>query len=106
MKASRGVIVIVIALALPAPLAAQRSTDPECYPGEEGKALTDEEFACRYGGTTTPPATYTVRCFQGGAKIFDRDGLLKAEGVFRTKEGKEVRISKSSDTTCIVEEED
>ncbi len=81
MKALRGVIALVLALALPAPLAAQRSTDPECYPGE-GKALTFGEFACRYGGTTTPPATYTVRCFQGGAKIFDRDGLLKAEGVF------------------------
>ena len=105
MKALRGVIALVLALALPAPLAAQRSTDPECYPGEEGEALTPEELACRYG-TQPPPATYTVRCFQGGAKIFDRDGLLKAEGVFRTKEGKEVRISKSSDTTCIVEEED
>ncbi len=86
------------------PLAAGWSDDPECQ-ARKGEPIFSEEIV-EFFNRCYEAQYFTVRCYRDGGKIFEQGGLREDEGVFRTITGTEVMIPKSSDTTCIVKEED
>ena len=95
MRALRAAVVLVLALALSAPVLAQESQ----LRGAKLIPLEDMEII--------PDPTYTVRCYQGGVKIIDRRGLIadSRAGLWTTKDGKPVVITEGRDTTCIAEQD-